>query len=235
MLKIVGQTVHNLKGELAESPGLLSGKIYDELVMLNVHKEANDQTALAFLYVHKLMHNYLFGNISEALECAKEVESYAGAITAMFHDTIYHFYAALSICSAWPNLNETLQLEFSTKLEQHREKLRVWSDNCPINQQHKHLLVEAEWHRLNGEEAAARNAYKLAIELAQNNEFLPEEALAYELAAKFWNELGEISVGELYASPCLPPLSTLGSASQSEAIGAGTTRTHVEPGCFRKW
>jgi diguanylate cyclase (GGDEF)-like protein len=198
--QIVGQTVHNLMGELSESPGLLSGKIYDELTMLNVHKEANDQTALAFLYVHKLMLNYLFGNTSAALECADEVERYAGAITAMFHDTIYHFYAALSICSAWPNLDETRQQKLASKLAQHREKLCVWSDHCPINQQHKHLLVEAEWHRLNEEEAAARKAYKLAIALAQNNEFLPEEALAYELAAKFWNGLGEINIGELYAS-----------------------------------
>ena len=188
--QIVGQTVHNLKGELSEDQGLLSGKLYDELAMLDVHQEANDQTALAFLYVHKLMLNYLFGNTSAALACATEVERYASAITAMFHDTIYHFYAALSVCSAWPNVDETQQQKLAAKLAQHREKLRVWSDNCPINHQHKHLLVEAEWHRINGEETAARKAYKLAIELAQTNEFLPEEALAYELAAKFWNELG---------------------------------------------
>jgi len=196
--QIVGQTIDNLQGKLCDSPGLLSGKVYDELEMLKVHQEANDQTALAFLYVHKLMLNYLFGDIKSALECAKEFENYAGAVTAMYHDVIYHFYSALSICAAWPELSQMQQTELSIKLQQHREKLKVWAGFCPINHQHKHLLVEAEWHRINDEESEARKAYKLAIELAQDNEFLPEEALAFELASKFWNQLGETEFGGTY-------------------------------------
>jgi len=197
--QIVGQTVHNLREEDNDSPGMLSGEIYDELDMLSVHKEANDQTALAFLYVHKLMLNYLFGDIEAALECAKEVEYYAGSITAMFHSSIYHFYAALSICAAWSDFSEAEQNTMAAKLELHREKLEGWAEYCPINHQHKFLLVEAECHRIKGKEAAARKTYQNAIDLAQENEFLPEEALAYELAAKFWNGLGETTFGSLNA------------------------------------
>lgn len=197
--QIVGQTVYQLQNASPDSPRLLAGEIYDELKMLPVHKDVNDQTALAFLYVHKLMLNYLFGNIEEALLCAKEIEKYTGAITAMFHDTIYHFYAALAICAAWPKLNQAQQRDLNPKLAEHREKLRVWANNCPINHEHKHCLVEAEWHRLNGQEAQARLAYKRAIDLAQDHEFLGEEALAYELTAKFWKMLGETDIGELYA------------------------------------
>jgi predicted ATPase/GAF domain-containing protein len=197
--KIVGQTVRNLHGELNQSLGLLVGNIYNEQEMLSVHLEANDQTALAFLYVHKLMLSYLFDDIDSAIACADEVEKYAGAITAMFHSSIFHFYAALSICSAWPTLNPIQQNELREKLELHRSKLKAWAGYCPINHQHKHYLVEAEWYRINGEESNARKAYQSAIELSQANEFLQEEALTYELASNFWNDLGEHDFAALYA------------------------------------
>ncbi len=197
--QIVGQTVANLQADLFDGSGLLTGSIYNEQTMLQIHLDANDQTALAFLYVHKLMLNYLANNTSEALKCAQKVETYAGAITSMFHSAIYHFYAALTICSAWPSLAQAQKNELEPKLELHREKLRAWSEYCPINHHHKHLLVEAEWHRLNGQESAARKAYQLAIELAHKNEFLPDEALAYELASRFWDELAESEISSLYA------------------------------------
>jgi diguanylate cyclase (GGDEF)-like protein len=197
--QIVGQTVYNLQDAQYAQSSLLKGSLYDESNMLQVHQEANDQTALAFLYVHKLMLNYLLGNIEAALACSEQVEVYAGAITAMFHDSIYHFYGALTICSVWENLTHTEQGRLGAKLAVHRKKLQDWAVFCPTNHQHKHLLVEAEWSRINNDEATARQAYQGAIDLAQQHDFLPEEALAFELAAKFWYALEEHNFGELYA------------------------------------
>jgi PAS domain S-box-containing protein len=55
-----------------------------------------------------------------------------------------------------------------------------------MNFQHKYDLVEAEKARVLGQQWQAVEYYEKAIAGARENEYLQEEALAYELAAKFY-------------------------------------------------
>ncbi len=67
-----------------------------------------------------------------------------------------------------------------------------------MNHLHKWYLVEAEKHRVLGNKAEAIDLYDRAISLAQENLFLNEEALANELAAKFYLEWGKEKVAQAY-------------------------------------
>ena len=60
-----------------------------------------------------------------------------------------------------------------------------------MNNQHRFHLVEAERHRILGEDYLAASAYDLAIELSNQHEYLREEALSNELAAKFYLSTGK--------------------------------------------
>ena len=55
-----------------------------------------------------------------------------------------------------------------------------------MNYLHKFYLVETERDRVLGNDKDAREYYDKAITLAQENEYLNEEALAYELAERFY-------------------------------------------------
>jgi len=67
--------------------------------------------------------------------------------------------------------------------------------NC-LNKWH---LVEAERLRVLGHDVdAVLEHYDLAIELAHENDYINEEALAHELAAKFWLGKGKIEIATLY-------------------------------------
>ena len=55
-----------------------------------------------------------------------------------------------------------------------------------MNFLHKFYMVEAEYARVMGQGAQAREYYDQAIALARENEFINDEALAYELAARFY-------------------------------------------------
>lgn len=46
--------------------------------------------------------------------------------------------------------------------------------------------MQAEWHRIQGETSKTLDHYDLAIQLARKAGFLQEEALANELAAKYF-------------------------------------------------
>ncbi|MEG4293487.1 SpoIIE family protein phosphatase [Microcoleus sp. C2C3] len=64
--------------------------------------------------------------------------------------------------------------------------METWAKHAPMNYLHKFYLVEAERDRVLGNDKDAREYYDKAITLAQENEYLNEEALAYELAGRFY-------------------------------------------------
>ncbi|WP_206602847.1 GAF domain-containing hybrid sensor histidine kinase/response regulator [Leptolyngbya ohadii] len=67
-----------------------------------------------------------------------------------------------------------------------------------MNHLHKFYLVEAEKHRVLDEKVEAMELYDRAIALAKENEYLNEEALAYELAGKCYLEWGRDAIAQLY-------------------------------------
>ena len=54
---------------------------------------------------------------------------------------------------------------------------------------HKYYLLSAELARLQGESQKALNFYEQAVAAAEENRYINDEALAYELMAKFYLSL----------------------------------------------
>ncbi|NES25086.1 MAG: GAF domain-containing protein [Symploca sp. SIO3E6] len=67
-----------------------------------------------------------------------------------------------------------------------------------MNHGHKFYLVEAERYRVLGQKAKAIDYYDRAIALAQENGYINEEALAQELAAKFYLAQGKTTIASAY-------------------------------------
>ncbi|MCP4994148.1 MAG: hypothetical protein GY934_10260, partial [Gammaproteobacteria bacterium] len=67
-----------------------------------------------------------------------------------------------------------------------------------MNFQHKYLLVEAELARVLGNDGQAREYYDQAIELAHEHEYINEEALAYEVASRFYLAKGNLTIAHPY-------------------------------------
>ncbi|MGB7488575.1 MAG: GAF domain-containing protein, partial [Phormidesmis sp.] len=70
--------------------------------------------------------------------------------------------------------------------------------DAPTNYQHKYDLVKAEYCRVLDQKANAIDLYDLAISEAKDNDYLQEEALANELAAKFYLYWGKEKVAAGY-------------------------------------
>ena len=84
------------------------------------------------------------------------------------------------------------------RVQANQEKMKNWAHHAPMNHLHKFYLVEAERHRVLGEKIEAIEMYDKAIALAQENEYINEEALANELAAKFYLEWGKEKIAKPY-------------------------------------
>ncbi|MEG4416718.1 AAA family ATPase, partial [Microcoleus sp. C2C3] len=194
--RIYWQPVLNLLG-LAEHTTLLSGKALEETEFLQQLESAKDGYGLYIFHLYKLMLCFLFGEIEPAKNHAIEVRRYFMAGAGLVSEPVFYLYDSLLILA---QLNPQLD-EASEALQgviENQTKLQQWADHAPMNYQHKVDLVEAEKSRVFGEKAKAIEFYDQAISGAKANEYIQEEALANELAAKFYLDWGKERIAGEY-------------------------------------
>ncbi|MEG4345464.1 AAA family ATPase [Microcoleus sp. A003_D6] len=194
--RIYWQAVLNLLG-VAEHTTLLSGKALEETEVLQQLQSANDGYGLYIFHLYKLMLCFLFGEIEPAKNHAIEVRRYFMAGAGLVTEPVFYLYdSLLTLAQLNPQLDETS--EALQGVIENQTKLQQWADHAPMNYQHKVDLVAAEKCRVLGQKAKAIEFYDQAISLAKANEYMQEEALANELAAKFYLDWGKERIAGEY-------------------------------------
>ncbi|MEG5162966.1 AAA family ATPase [Microcoleus sp. AT3-A2] len=196
-LDMIQQTVQNLR-ETRIRPDLLIGSAYDETVMIPKHYQDNEFTAIACACIFKLLLAYCYGNYTAALDHISQVKQYLMGVSGSAFVPIFHFYAALTHLALFRAQPAIEQTEILALVETHQSTLQQWAQNAPMNYLHKWYLVEAEQQRVLGNKAEAIEMYDRAIEGAKENKYVNDEALANELAAKFYSEWGKTKVAQSY-------------------------------------
>ncbi|BAZ00418.1 serine/threonine protein kinase with two-component sensor domain [Tolypothrix tenuis PCC 7101] len=194
-LDMIQQTVAQFR-ETVSQPDCLIGTFYDETVMFPKHEQDRDLTAFAFTYNYKLLLAYSFGNYHAALEYITQFKFYLMAVSGMFLVPLFHFYAALTHLALVSS--QAKAAEILAEVESHQQTLHGWAQDAPMNYLHKWHLVEAEKLRVTGDKLGAMEHYEQAITLAKTNQFINEEALANELAAKFYLDWGKTKIAQTY-------------------------------------
>ena len=195
--EIYRQTVLNLLGRV-DDPCRLIGEAYDEEKMLLLHLQGNDAIALLYLYFCKMHLCYLFTDYPQALENAAWAEKYLhGGIGKIIIPQV-HFYGSLARLAVYPEVEDYEQKEILEKISTNQEKMQKWAHHAPMNYLHKFYLVEAERHRVLGNNMEAMELYDRAIAGAKEHEYFNEEALANELAAKFYLQWGKQKIAQTY-------------------------------------
>jgi len=80
----------------------------------------------------------------------------------------------------------------------HHRQLAIWAENCPENFENRAALVGAEIARIQGRELDAERLYEQAISSSRANGFVHNEALANELAARFYATRGIETIAHAY-------------------------------------
>jgi predicted ATPase/serine phosphatase RsbU (regulator of sigma subunit) len=191
------QVVLNLLGR-SETPCCLSGEIYDEEKLLPLHIESKDESSMFNLHFNKMILSYLFENFQQAVEYANITESYFAKVATSFYGSVYYLYDSLSRLGVFSESSELLQTSILERVTINQEKMGKWSQDYPQNCLHKFYLVEAERHRILGNWSEARDFYDRAITVAREKQYLNEEALAYELAGRFYLSRGQTHLGRYY-------------------------------------
>ncbi|MBD2595676.1 AAA family ATPase [Nostoc spongiaeforme FACHB-130] len=191
------QTVINLRGK-AENVMMLVGTSFDETVTLPALIQSRNVNGVCYVYLAKLLLCYLFGDIANAKEYASKFEEYEQGAAGLLITPLKNFYQSLSLLSEYSSpdtLTTTVDLE---KVAKNQQSMQIWAEHAPANYLHKFQLIEAETYRVLGKYYQAGDLYDRAIALAQANGYLQEQALAYELAAKFYLAWGKEKIATTY-------------------------------------
>ena len=98
----------------------------------------------------------------------------------------YRFYSALSHAASCDSAFPDQYRPHFEALTAHYRQLEIWAEHCLENFENRAALVGAEIARIEGREREAARLYEQAIRSAHTNGFVNNEALANELAARFY-------------------------------------------------
>ncbi|MBD2678662.1 MULTISPECIES: AAA family ATPase [Nostoc] len=195
--QIFQQSVMNLLN-YSEHPCILQGEVYNEKTALPKLLDAHDRTGLHHFYFNKLILCYFFGNYLQAQENALQAEQYLDGVPGLLVVPVSYFYDSLAHLAIYPSLADSQQINVLNRVTNNQEKMKQWATDAPMNFQHKFDLVAAEQYRILGNKADAMDYYDRAISLAKEHGYTQEQALANELAAKFYLDWGKGRIAQEY-------------------------------------
>jgi len=149
-------------------------------------------------WIRKLQARFLAGDYSCAIEASLYAEPLLGKSPSVFEVAEYHFYSALSRAAACDSATHGARQQHFEALVAHQKQQEIWAQNCPENFENRAALAGAEIARIEGRVLEAEQLYEHAIRSARNNGFVNNEAIAYELAARFYAARGFQKFADAY-------------------------------------
>jgi PAS domain S-box-containing protein len=182
--------VRTLRG-LTHRFGLFNDEQFEESQIEGRFAAAPGQasTPNCMYLIRKLQARFLAGDSKSALEARANAQPLLWTM-AMFELAEYEFYGALACATNCESVPAAEAEQLMDAIVAHHQQLYAWAKSCPENFEDRATLVEAEIARLEGRALDAERLYEEAIRSARANGFVHNEALANELAARFYTARG---------------------------------------------
>jgi PAS domain S-box-containing protein len=164
------------------------------------HLQSDPRLALpeCWYWVRKLQARFYANDYASAIEAASKAQQLLWTSPSFFEVAEFHFYDALARAAQCGVTSAGERARHLETLAAHHKQLEVWAENCPENFANRASLVAAEIARLEGRELDAERLYEQAIRSARANGFIHNEALANELASRFYAVRGFDKIARMY-------------------------------------
>jgi len=190
--------IRNLRGLTARF-GAFDDECFDEQRF--EHQLAREPVVAlltCWYWIRKLQARFLAGDYSAAIEASLNAERLLWTSPSFFEVAEYHFYSALSRAGSLDSATDDARQRHLEALAAHQKQHEIWAQHCPENFENRAALVGAEIARIEGRVLEAEQLYEQAIRSARSNGFVNNEAIAYELAARFYAARGLHKFADTY-------------------------------------
>src|SRR5712672_1736424 len=149
-------------------------------------------------WIRKLQARFFAGDYASALDASLKAQRLLWTSPSHFETAEYHFYGALCQAASCDSASPDRRRQHVEALAAHHRQLEIWAENCPDNFENRAALVNAEIARIDGRDVDAMHLYEQAIRSARANGFIHNEALANELASRFYAARGFEKIARAY-------------------------------------
>lgn len=179
--------------------GCLDHEEYSELDTERRLANSPDLVLAEFYYwTRKLQAHFLAGDLASAVDASLRAEPLLWTSAAMFESAEYRLYAALAHAAVWDHATpEQRPRHFDSVLDHYRQ-LQVWAEVNPETFEDRAALVGAELARIEGQVLNAKELYDKAIRGAHKHGFVHNQAIANEIAGRFYAERGHEKIAATY-------------------------------------
>ena len=162
-----------------------------------VNSEKNNNIFVVYGNFYLIFCCYLFGKYIEANDGVNRAKQKINSVLGQAVVPLFYFYDSLNKI-ALISRDRFKYNKFFQEIAKNQQKIQKFADHAPMNYQHKYDLVQAELQRVKGNKEIAANLYEKAITGAKKHEYINEEALAWELAAKFYLQWDKPTIAKTY-------------------------------------
>jgi predicted ATPase/signal transduction histidine kinase/CheY-like chemotaxis protein len=179
--------VQMLRGLTGEFGSLSAGEV-DEKAF---EQRLDEPTMVLFAcahWIYKLQARFLSGDYTLALTAAEKAEGLVRRVASASssHHAEYHFYGALTRAAICDEASGDERSRHLAALVAHHEQIALWARSCPSTFGNRVALVGAEIARLEGRVLDAERLYEAAVQSAREHGFIQNEAIAHEVASRFY-------------------------------------------------
>ena len=179
--------------------------------------KSHDLAQIFHYYLHRGILKFILGDILSAKADTIAAKKYLSGGLGTVGEAGFYFYDSLitlaTLRESASDIGNALQ-----QVQENQNNLHLWSEYAPMNYLHKWQLVEAEKYRVLGKKYQAGDFYDRAIAGAKENEYFQEEALANELAAKFYLVWGKEKIAAGYMQEAYYGYAYWGSKAKTEQL-----------------
>lgn len=180
------QQLLGLAGEL-DNPLSFDGEDFTEAGFLAELEEAKYFSGIAIYYIYKMKQLFTFEEYREALAYMEKADSIISTLAGSAFMEEFSLYAFLNLAHVYPSMSVYEKAKARRRMRKEYGRMKKWAAHNPEPFGQLELLMKAEWARITNQSERAGKYYELAVRACEKSSFVRYKALAYELAAKFYN------------------------------------------------
>lgn len=192
LLVLLRQVIFALRGE-TDFPYTLDAVDFNELTFQGVLKASSMQSIHAVYLVQKLKLLYLYRQYDHAYRICMELQGYTQELMGLSVYPDYYQYYSLTLLE----MGGVAKIKIQT-IAGNQRKLARWMRNAPQNFQHRFMTVKGVSQYKRGQLEKAVSSLTAALQSAQKNGFVQDEALINELLGRCYDSANQVMIRRMY-------------------------------------
>lgn len=184
---------------LTDRFGCLDHEGYSELDTERRLANSPDLVLAEFHYwTRKVQAHFFAGDFMSAVDASLHAEPLLWTSAAMFESAEYRLYSALVHAAAWDHATPEQRPRHLDAVLDHYRQLQEWAEINPETFEDRAALVGAEVARIEGRLLNAQELYDKAIREARKYGFVHHQAIANEIAGRFYANRSYAEIAATY-------------------------------------